>query len=214
MEHRAWDDIWERTGFPEVRRRFFRKLCEYVKPGLILDVGCGKAQTDVALAKVVTQAFMVGSDFSYSALKVAKQRCKQKGVSINLVRCDVCYLPFRNDVFDVIFSEEVLEHVHEVEVMLTEVRRVLKAGASFIISVPNGISPFYAIWRRLLTFKGKWIYGSEHAYTSWNVRQLLRNHSFTFRDLFYFEMPRFLKFLDFYRNPLCVRIGMVSIRNT
>lgn len=212
MEYKAWDAIWERTSLTRVSRRFFRKLCDYVKPGLILDQGCGTAQTDVALAKVIGHAFIVGADFSSSALKIARQRSKQEGASLNLVRCDVCRLPFRNDVFDVIFSEGVVEHVSKVEVLLAEVRRVLKIGKSFIISVPNRISPFYVVWRKLLSLKGEWIYGAEHAYTSWDVGQLLRRHNFTCASTFYFETPRFLRFLDFYRNPLCVRLGVVGVR--
>jgi len=212
MEHKAWDAIWKGTALLRVGERFFGKLCDYVKPGVILDVGCGTAQTDVALAKVIGQAFIVGTDFSAEALRIAKQRSNQEGVSLNLVMCDVCHLPFRKDVFDVIFSEGVSEHVFKVEVLFAEVKRVLKMGELFIISVPNGISPGDLIWRELLTFKGEWIYGPEHAYAPWQVTRLLHRHNFTCASSFYFEMPRLLKFLDFYKNPLCVRIDMVGMR--
>jgi SAM-dependent methyltransferase len=46
-------------------------------------------------------------------------------------------LPFADDTFDVVFSDWTLEHVADPARCLSEVRRVLKKGASFIFRTPN-----------------------------------------------------------------------------
>jgi predicted SAM-dependent methyltransferase len=47
--------------------------------------------------------------------------------------------PFANDVFDLIYSEHTLEHIHvdKVRRLLLEVYRVLKPGATFRVTVPD-----------------------------------------------------------------------------
>ena len=196
----------------KVRRRFLRKLSERVKSGLILDLGCGMAQTDLALTKVFKEVFIVSVDFSIEALRIAKRRSKKEDVSLNMVLCDACNLPFKKDIFDVAFSEEVLEHISRAHILLSEVQEVLKVSSSFIVSVPNKMSPFYLAWRKFLAFKRQWIYGEEHPYTPWGLTKLLGHHNFACKDRFYFEMPRLLRFFDFYKNPTCVRVGVVCIK--
>ncbi len=46
-------------------------------------------------------------------------------------------LPFENDHFDLAWADFVLEHVETPQVLLNEVRRVLKPGASFFFRTPN-----------------------------------------------------------------------------
>lgn len=49
---------------------------------------------------------------------------------------DVCYMPFPENRFDVVFLMEVLEHVHDPPQALIETYRILKPGGILIFSAP------------------------------------------------------------------------------
>ena len=46
-------------------------------------------------------------------------------------------IPYPDASFDVVFADNVMEHVVEPTVMLSEIRRVLKAGGRFLAKTPN-----------------------------------------------------------------------------
>lgn len=46
-------------------------------------------------------------------------------------------LPFEDQVFDLVFSEYVFEHLPNPQSALKEIDRVLKSGGSFVVLVPN-----------------------------------------------------------------------------
>ena len=59
------------------------------------------------------------------------------GEFVDGVRCeDLTRLTFDDDVFDLVISEEVLEHVQDLDAALREVRRVSRPGGHFIFTVP------------------------------------------------------------------------------
>src|SRR5437016_9973843 len=45
-------------------------------------------------------------------------------------------LPFRDEIFDLVMSQEVVEHVHEPFRTLREMRRVLRKGGTLYFQVP------------------------------------------------------------------------------
>lgn len=61
-------------------------------------------------------------------------------------------LPFPDEMFDLVFSDYVLEHVESPGLFLDEVKRVLKPGCSFFFRTPNKnhyvtiISKFTPLW--------------------------------------------------------------------
>ncbi len=52
------------------------------------------------------------------------------------------YIPYQSNLFDVILSHEVLEHVQDDRMAVKEMVRVLKPGGRLIIFVPNRWYPF------------------------------------------------------------------------
>jgi SAM-dependent methyltransferase len=46
-------------------------------------------------------------------------------------------LPFRDGTFNLVFADNVLEHLDQPELVFTEVARVLKPGGRFLIKTPN-----------------------------------------------------------------------------
>jgi len=96
-----------------------------------LDVGCGVGYT---LRRLPDGFEKIGVDYSFSALKLAKQ---QLGQAVGLVRSSGCALPFEDDSFGLVTCIEVLEHLEDDSKAVSEISRVLKPGGFLIASVPN-----------------------------------------------------------------------------
>ncbi|NQV78549.1 MAG: class I SAM-dependent methyltransferase [Lutibacter sp.] len=56
------------------------------------------------------------------------------------VKADICYLPFEENMFDVVFSNHVLEHIEDDAKAMSELFRVLKPGGMGIFQIPQDLS--------------------------------------------------------------------------
>ncbi|MGD0546371.1 MAG: class I SAM-dependent methyltransferase [Terracidiphilus sp.] len=90
----------------------------------ILDLGCGDGQLTLRLA--ATGASVVGVDLSPEMLAAARAR----GVDAREGSAES--LPFPAAAFDAVFSNAVLHWIRDQDVMMAEVRRVLKPGGRFV----------------------------------------------------------------------------------
>ena len=89
---------------------------------------------------------------------------------------DVRALPFRSDVFDLIYSMGTIEHFPDYEVALREIFRVLKPGGTAIIGVPNKLDPFLRpLLVHILNKLGIYAYGMEKSFTAGGLRRLLES---------------------------------------
>lgn len=72
-------------------------------------------------------------------------------------------LPFKDNTFDLVFSEYVFEHLPNPDDALDEIDRVLNPGGSFVVVVPNPrhyyakIADLTPFWFHLLYFKSQGI---------------------------------------------------------
>ncbi len=55
------------------------------------------------------------------------------------VKADICDLPFKNNSYDVIFCNHVLEHITEDKKAMSELYRVLKPGGWGVFQVPQNV---------------------------------------------------------------------------
>ncbi len=102
--------------------------CEMPQP--ILDVGAG----DGIFGKVLYKSpIAYGIDLDYKELQIAAKSKVYK----TLIQASGYGLPFCNDAFASILSNGVLEHVSQVEIVMDEMRRVLKPNGVCIITVPT-----------------------------------------------------------------------------
>lgn len=94
----------------------------------ILDVGAGTGDDVKTLHKF---GFIHVVDINQDALDlipntlVLEKKC-----------CDVCELPYENNLFEVIVAFDVLEHIEKDHQAVSEIFRVLKPGGFFIFTVP------------------------------------------------------------------------------
>lgn len=97
----------------------------------LLDIGC----RDGTLTKHYTDGNeVVGIDVDDDALAAAREQC---GIETHHLNLNANPLPFEDQSFDVVVAGEVLEHLQFPEVAVSEIHRVLRAGGSFLGSVPN-----------------------------------------------------------------------------
>ncbi len=96
----------------------------------VLEVGCG---TGVMAERInaLPGVTVIAIDVSERFVELAAAR------GIDARQGDICYLPFADDSFDVVFAGWMLYHVRDVERAVNEVRRVLRPGGTFV-AVTNG----------------------------------------------------------------------------
>jgi len=102
-----------------------------VSKGKILELGCGEGLLSQRIRKK-THADVFGIDISTSGVTLAKKRgIKATVADLNSI------LPFPDTYFDMILSDQVLEHVYNTDFLLSEIFRILKPGGSVIAITPN-----------------------------------------------------------------------------
>ena len=107
---------------------------QFVRDKVVLDVACGSGYGSSYLMSKGARR-VIGGDRAQEAIAQAKQYYKKDGIEFVLL--NATRLPYQDASFDVIVSFETIEHIAECEKFLSECRRVLKDGGTFICSTPN-----------------------------------------------------------------------------
>lgn len=136
-----------------------------VQPGQsAIDVCCGTCDWAIALAKASGTGEIVGLDFSRNMLEVGRAKIEREGLAgkITLVEGNAMALPFESGRFDFATIGFGLRNVPDLDVVLSEMARVVKPGGKVVCleaSKPT-MEPFrtgHAIYfGRLLPLLGKW----------------------------------------------------------
>lgn len=125
-----WELVPEEPGSPpEPLRRFVRSLGQ---PERALDLGCG----DGRLARELDAAELTAADVSPVALARAARRLPD--ARIVELEPDAA-LPFDDGSFDLVLCAETIEHVRDVQLFLSEVRRVLRPGGTLALTTPANL---------------------------------------------------------------------------
>ena len=117
--------------------------------GRVLDAGCGGGGTALSLAE--ESAFAVGLDLEARFADAGTRLAAEKRIAnAAFVQGDGERLPFRDGVFDLVFSHSVIEHVAQAEGYLRECHRVLRPGGVLYLSTAPTLSLAGAHLPRLL----------------------------------------------------------------
>jgi len=114
----------------------------------ILDVGCGLGFDLLSLSKKYKNTELYGIDFFEKKLG----KSSKKVVNANIKFCDIeneCF-PFKDESFDIVLINQVLEHCKNIHHIISEIIRITNIKGSFIIGVPN----IAALHNRILLFSG------------------------------------------------------------
>lgn len=99
---------------------------------LVLDLGCGDGNSVDFFRKKIPDVRWIGLDVE-SSLELRKR---------NRTDAEFCFydginIPFEDNYFDLIYSHQVLEHVHSPGELMKEINRVLKFNGVFIGSTSH-----------------------------------------------------------------------------
>ena len=130
-----WENFWKKrtTKISWSKKRIIKILDKYLK-GMVLDAGCGSGFFSKYFFDKGCKTFAL--DNSKKALDLTKKLDER----IIIKEGDVFNIPFKNEYFDVVFSDGLLEHYKNPESILLEFKRVLKPKGKIITFVPNKIS--------------------------------------------------------------------------
>ena len=123
-----------------VRFGYFRRiLLEQLKVeprGMeTLDVGCGGGLLAEEFARLGCR--VTGIDPSERSLATARAHAQQSGLDITYLAGVGEQLPFADAAFDLVYCCDVLEHVGNLERVISEIARVLKPGGIFLYDTIN-----------------------------------------------------------------------------
>lgn len=105
---------------------------EGARGGRVLDAACGRGWGTARLAAAGASA--IGVDLSPAAIADAR---RAHGEVAEFVVGDLQALPFETGEFELVACFEAIAHVAEPEPVLDELRRVLAAGGTLMVSAPN-----------------------------------------------------------------------------
>lgn len=116
----------------------------------VLEIGCGRG----AFARYLAQrgAKLVAADFSPAAVSYARERLA--GLGAEVIVADIQDIPFPDESFDVVISQETLEHVPDPKRGLSELVRVTRLGGRVLVTTPNYLS-LIGLWRLACRIVGK-----------------------------------------------------------
>lgn len=155
--------------------QFYRNYWLYPKlvrnlPGKTLDIGCGIGDM------LAYRAFTTGVDIN----PLTVNYCNNRGLEAHLMEPDK--LPFKNNSFDSVLLDNVLEHIENPSALLLEIRRVLDTKGILLIGVPGNCG---------------WLGDSDHKinYNEQSLKKILNQAGFKCKKIFYTPLGK-STFLD------------------
>ncbi len=171
-EKTVWDKIYAKyEGIDEINLHLNNLLQEFIEKklamaGTVLEAGCGSA---FLLSRLQKKGFeCTALDLNKKPLEIAKKQGIKRTVQGNLLS-----MPFKENSFDLVFNEGVLEHFtkKQMEAACREMARTSKRAV--IIAVPNKYT-WWVVRKHWLMLRGKWIYGFESSLSAGELERLMQ----------------------------------------
>lgn len=100
--------------------------------GSLLEIGCGTGYVLAGVAEVFPEAELHASEYFEEGLRFARNRVpRARFRQLDATQMDDA------DCYDVVLACDVLEHIGADELVLHNIARALRAGGSFLITVPQ-----------------------------------------------------------------------------
>jgi SAM-dependent methyltransferase len=156
---------WAGIQTPDWQRKIVQSIADYQEPAVlkriaphwqlpadpvILDLGSGVGNFVVACRNRGLRAFgvepdRIGQSSRLTSLQIARKRLNESSLAAAVGE----QLPFRDSTFDLVVLDQVIEHVADQKLVISEAWRVLKPSGTMYIACPNYLrfhEPHYKIW--------------------------------------------------------------------
>ena len=153
------------------------KLLPNLNGKRVLEVGCGRGDFARLLATRYPEASITATDFSDTAIELARSKAKLSA-NVNFLVADAQALPFDADSFDMMISCECLEHVESPPLMLSSMARCLVPGGEFVLTTENYFNGMLLAWLKAVLKDESFNSGSgvqprENFFLFWRVRRMI-----------------------------------------
>lgn len=164
-----------KPGLSHVYRKFIEKK-------IVVDIGCGYGISTFDFSRYAKKVY--GLEIADHLISGARNTAKSKGyTNVEFIKLEANKLPFPDNSVDTIYSNDLVEHLHEddLELHFSEVYRTLKNGGVYICLTPNRIFGPHDITVKLFN-KGSSPVGLHiHEFTYDELLKFFIKHNF--RDL-------------------------------
>jgi len=124
------------TDAPELIKSRVKKISRFLPENTesVLEIGCGMGELLIGLS---------GEGYRCTGVDISEVRIARlkelEGPNLNFHRIEGTRLPFEKNLFSVVISIQLFEHLHpdDASAHLTEVFRVLKPGGRYLLETPN-----------------------------------------------------------------------------
>ncbi len=163
---------------------------------IILDVGCGTGNYAIKLAQ--RGCIVVGIDISEEMLAIARKKCQELNLRIELLNANAESIPFADNYFDSVVSIATFEFIRNPQKALEEMFRVVKSNGKIVVGFINRESP----WGELYLseeFRTKTIFKYAYLFSKSEIILMHSEELVTIRETLY--------------TPPNVDISQISIEN-
>jgi SAM-dependent methyltransferase len=141
-----------------------------------------------------------GLDISHITASRARHNSLSTNGRLRILQSDIRFLPFANNSFDFVYTMGTIEHVEEYEIVLQEIRRVLKIRGRTIIGVPHKWDIFLRpLLVKVLDLLGKYLYAPEKSMGASELKRIVERSDLRVRcRTGLLLMPGFVRLADLY----------------
>lgn len=166
------EEYYSKRGTSLELKAEIKDLITLLKPNStdrILEIGCGGGDLLVRLERYNER--VVGVDHSLRAVQMAKRRV----ATCNILVGSSHMLSFRDNMFDKIVCQHVIEHLDNIQIHFMEWRRVLRERGYLVLATPNLLHSDHNVF---------YDPGHKHIYSVEELTRLLEENSFLVIDAY------------------------------
>ncbi|KKP93296.1 MAG: hypothetical protein UR98_C0006G0004 [Parcubacteria group bacterium GW2011_GWA1_36_12] len=152
-----------------------KSLINAANKARVLDVGCGTGKLIIERVSAVKKPEIYAVEIDQKFFKEAKNR----GIKVTKANIEKGF-PYKDNFFDIVSANQIIEHVVNVDFFVEEIYRVLKPKGYLIISTENLSS-----WHNIFALLFGWQAFSQHISLKKNIGNPMKlniNHKSKYYD--------------------------------
>ncbi len=114
----------------------------FIKSGMsILEVGSGTGELISYIQREYLGCKTVGVDFSSESIVRSTHIARTFNIPTSFIQSNIKALPFPDESFDIVFGDQVIGHIDNLDAALKEIYRVTKKDGIVAFSIANSLRP-------------------------------------------------------------------------